>query len=262
MKVVILCGGYGTRIRDVADDIPKPMIPIAGRPILWHIMKYYAHWGHSNFVLCLGYRGQAIKDFFLSYKAMTSDFTLTLGDAGSISYHNDHDESGWTVTLVDTGLNAMTGARVKRIKRFVADDEHFMLTYGDGVGDIDLEALVRFHKSHGKLVTVTGVRPPGRFGEINIDAAGGVTEFNEKPQAGGGRISGGFFVCRREFLDMLSDDEGLVLEQEPMRELVRTGQLMMFEHEGFWQPMDTHREYTLLNQLTAQGKAPWMLWTR
>lgn len=262
MKVVILCGGYGTRIRDVADDIPKPMIPVAGRPILWHIMKYYAHWGHRDFILCLGYRGQVIKDFFLNYKAMTSDFTLTLGNPDGITYHSRHDESDWRVTLVDTGLKAMTGARVRRIHRFIEDDENFMLTYGDGVGDVDLDALLSFHRAHGKLVTVTGVRPPGRFGELNINASGSVVEFNEKPQSVGGRISGGFFVCRREFFDLLGDGEDLVLEQEPMRDLVRDGQLMMYEHEGFWQPMDTYREYTLLNQLCEQDRAPWILWNK
>lgn len=262
MKVVILCGGYGTRIRDVADDIPKPMIPVGGRPILWHIMKYYAHWGHTDFVLCLGYRGQVLKDFFLNYKAMTSDFTLKLGQPDSIAYHSQHDESDWHVTLVDTGLKAMTGARIRRIRRFIGDDEVFMLTYGDGVGDVDLDALLRFHRAHGKLVTVTGVRPPGRFGELNIDTKGSVVEFNEKPQSVGGRISGGFFVCQREFLDRLGDNEDLVLEQEPMRELVRDGQLMMYEHDGFWQPMDTYREYTLLNQLFDEDRAPWMLWSK
>jgi len=166
MKVAILCGGYGTRIRDVADDIPKPMIPVGGLPILWHIMKYYAHFGHKNFVLCLGYKGQVIKDFFLNYEARTRDFTLELGGAKSIEYHNDHDESDWRVTLAETGLDSMTGTRVKRVQKYLADEENFMLTYGDGVGSIDLDKLVEFHKSHGKILTVSGVRPPGRFGEL------------------------------------------------------------------------------------------------
>lgn len=260
MKVVILCGGYGTRIRDVAENIPKPMIPIGGLPILWHIMKYYAHWGHRDFILCLGYRGQVIKEFFLNYKALTSDFTLTLGDADSIRYHNDHSESDWTVTLVETGLQAMTGARVRRVRRFVDDEENFLLTYGDGVGDIDLGGLIRFHQTHGRVMTVTGVRPPGRFGELMSDEQGMVSEFNEKPQATGGRISGGFFVCRRELFDYLDDNENLVLEQVPMHKLVDDKQLMVFDHDGFWQPMDTYREYSYLNGLCEAGNAPWMSW--
>ncbi len=259
MKLAVLCGGHGTRIRDVADNIPKPMIPIGGLPILWHIMKYYAHWGHNEFVLCLGYRSEAIKEFFLNYKALTSDFTIRLGQAGAIEYQTNVAESDWTVTLAETGLNAMTGARVKRVHRYLAGDEHFMLTYGDGVGDVDLGRLVDFHRSHGKILTVTGVRPPGRFGEL-MSEDGRVTEFNEKPQATGGRISGGFFVCRREIFDYLDEREDLVFEQDPMRALVRDEQLMVFEHDGFWQPMDTYRDYQFLNNLHDQGRAPWMPW--
>lgn len=259
MKVAILCGGYGTRIRDVADNIPKPMIPIGGYPILWHIMKYYASWGHHQFVLCLGYKSEVVKDFFLNYEAHTKDFTIKLGSR-AIDYHTGHQEADWEVTLSETGLNAMTGARVRRIQRYVQDEENFMLTYGDGVGDIDLDALIAFHKSHGKILTVTGVRPPGRFGELMSDAAGQVMEFNEKPQASGGRISGGFFVCRRELFDYLDDRENLVFEQDPMNRLVKDGQLMVYEHDGFWQPMDTYRDYTLLNDLIEKGKAPWIKW--
>ncbi len=259
MKVVILCGGYGTRIRDVADNIPKPMIPVGGLPILWHIMKYYSTWGHNDFVLCLGYKGLVIKDFFLNYEAHTRDFTLNLGAQRSVEYHTAHAED-WTVTLAETGLEAMTGARLRKIKRYVGDDEHFMFTYGDGLGDVDLEQLIAFHKSHGKILTVTGVRPPGRFGEIMKDASGQVTEFNEKPQATGGVISGGYFVCRREFFDYLREGDDLVFEQEPMRRLVADGQLMVYDHAGFWQPMDTYREYQLLNSLYDQGEAPWVRW--
>ena len=260
MKVVVLCGGQGTRIRDVADNIPKPMIPVNGFPILWHIMKYYAQYGHNQFVLCLGYKGDAIKDFFLNYEAHTRDFTLKLGAVPSIKYHNEHDESSWEVTLAETGLDAMTGARIRKIKRYVADDEHFMLTYGDGVGDVDIKRLVEFHRSHGKILTVTGVRPPGRFGELMHSADGLVTEFNEKPQASGGRISGGFFVCRRELFDYLDDREDLVFEVEPMRKLVRDSQMMIYEHDGFWQPMDTYRDYMYLIGLCTKGEAPWVVW--
>lgn len=258
MKVVILCGGHGTRIRDVADNIPKPMIPIGRYPILWHIMKYYASYGHQDFVLCLGYKGQVIKDFFLNYEAHTKDFTISLGRQEGIEFHTDHDESDWRVTLADTGQNAMTGARIAKIRKYVGDEE-FMLTYGDGVGDIDLDRLLAFHRAHGKALTVTGVRPPGRFGEL-VSQSGQVVEFNEKPQATGGRISGGFFVASPRLFDYLDDQDDLVFEQEPMRRLVTDGQLMMFEHDRFWQPMDTSREYQLLNSLYERGEASWARW--
>lgn len=260
MKVAILCGGQGTRIRDVADDIPKPMIPVGGYPILWHIMKYYSRFNHNKFVLCLGYKEQVIKDFFLNYEAHTRDFTISLGQSKSIAYHSAHDESDWQITMASTGLQAMTGARVKRVRHFLAGEENFLLTYGDGVGDIDLDELVRFHLSHGKILTVTGVRPPGRFGELMSDPSGLITEFNEKPQATGGRISGGFFVCRKEIFNYLDDREDLVFEQEPMRELVKDRQMMVYEHDGFWQPMDTYRDYIYLNGLCSKGQAPWKKW--
>ncbi|MEG1589029.1 MAG: glucose-1-phosphate cytidylyltransferase [Mucinivorans sp.] len=262
MKTVILCGGYGTRIRDVADDIPKPMIPIGGKPIIWHIMKYYATYGYKEFVLCLGYKSDVIKDFFINYELRSSDIILTLGQqAERVVATKAHGEDGWQIALAETGVKAMTGARVRRIKKYIGDDSIFMLTYGDGVGDIDIDQLVAFHKSHGKMVTVTGVRPPGRFGELGIgDDGRTVTGFNEKPQASGGRINGGFFVCNREFLDILPDDENLVLEQGPMKRLVEMGELQVFEHDGFWQPMDTSREYMLLNDLYNNNKAPWVKW--
>ena len=258
MKVVILCGGFGTRIRDVTESIPKAMIPIGRLPILWHIMKYYASYGHCDFVLCLGYKSQMIKDFFLNYEAHTKDFTINLGSKNEIVFHTNHDESDWTVTLAETGLDAMTGARIKRIQKYVGDED-FMLTYGDGVGDIDLNLLKVFHRGHGCTLTVTGVRPPGRFGELT-HAKGVITKFNEKPQATGGRISGGFFVATPKVFDYLNDDEDLVFEQQPMRSLVGDQQLMVFEHDGFWQPMDTSREYQLLNSLYEKGEAPWVRW--
>ena len=258
MKVVILCGGYGTRIRDVAENIPKPMIPIGGLPILWHIMKYYASFGHQDFILCLGYKSDAIKDFFLNYEAHTKDFTIELGRKGCLTFHTNNEESDWRVTLVDTGLNSMTGARIRRIQKYVGD-ENFMLTYGDGVGNIDLKGLLEFHQEHGRTLTVTGVRPPGRFGEL-VHSNGLITEFNEKPQATGGRISGGFFVVAPQIFNYLDDDEELVFEQKPMRKLVEDQQLMVFEHNGFWQPMDTSREYQLLNSLYGKGEAPWVNW--
>lgn len=259
MKTVILCGGYGTRIRDVSENIPKPMIPIGPYPIVWHIMKYYSSFGFNEFVLCLGYKKHAIKDFFLNYEAHTKDFTIGLGSRDGIEFHTDHDESDWKVTLADTGLNAMTGSRISQIKKYVGDED-FMLTYGDGVGDIDLDKLVKFHKSHGKILTVTGVRPPGRFGEVLCENDQ-VVEFNEKPQTEGGRISGGYFIASSGIFDYLEEnDNGLVFEQEPMRKLVADGELMMYQHDGFWQPMDTSREYQLLNDLYNNGNAPWVKW--
>lgn len=260
MKTVILCGGYGTRIRDVVDNIPKPMIPIGRFPILWHIMKYYAYWGHKEFILCLGYKGDIIKDLFLNYEAHTNDFTIGLGNNESIEYHSEHTESDWKITLAETGLNTMTGARIKRVQRYLAEEENFMLTYGDGVGSVNISGIIDYHLSHGKIMTVSGMRPPGRFGELMSDPEGRVTEFNEKPQASGGRISGGFFVCRKEIFNYLDEREDLVLEQEPMRALVHDGQMMVYEHDGFWQPMDTYRDYMLLNELYQKGKAPWVVW--
>ena len=257
MKVVILAGGYGTRIRDVAEDIPKPMIPIGPYPILWHIMKTYSKFGITDFIICLGYRGQAIKDFFLNYEAFTRDFTIRLGDQGEIVYHNNHGEYNWNITLADTGLRSMTGSRISRIKKYLSDED-FMITYGDGVADINIDQLINFHNSHNKLLTVTGVRPPGRFGEMNSDPSGKVLEFNEKPQAHAGRISGGYFVANKKIFDYLDDDESLVFEQEPLREIVKDNELMMYKHDGFWQPMDTSREYQLLNSLYESGKAPWV----
>jgi glucose-1-phosphate cytidylyltransferase len=257
---MILCGGRGTRIRDVAEDVPKPMIEIGGLPVLWHIMKYYAAFGHREFVLCLGYKGLAIKNFFLNYDAHTRDITVKLGRRASVDCHGAHDEQDWTVTLAETGLDAMTGARVARARRYVDGGGDFMLTYGDGVGNIDIERLLKFHRSHGRVMTVTGVRPPGRFGELMCDANGRVTEFNEKPQATAGMISGGFFVCRSELFGYLDERDELVLEQEPMRRLVGEGELMVYPHEGFWQPMDTHRDWLLLNRLYDAGKAPWRVW--
>ncbi|WP_299489195.1 glucose-1-phosphate cytidylyltransferase [Acaryochloris sp. IP29b_bin.137] len=260
MKIIILCGGFGTRIRDVADEIPKPMIPIGGKPIIWHIMKYYAHWGYQDFILCLGYKGESIKHFFLNYESSISDLTLTLGKYDNVEYHNEHAEVGWKVTLAETGIGTLTGTRVKRVKRYLGDDDNFMLTYGDGVGNVDIKALVKFHKSHGKIMTVSGMRPPGRFGELELREDNTIVGFNEKPQATRGRISGGYFVCRKELFDYIDDNGNITLEQEPMKNLANDSQMMMYEHDGFWQPMDTYRDYKLLNSLVDDKQAPWMVW--
>lgn len=260
MKVVIFCGGYGTRIRDIAQNLPKPMIPIGGRPILWHIMKGYAVSGFNEFVLCLGFQGNVIKDFFLNFETLTNDFTISLESDKSIEIHGNHAETNWRVTLADTGVQAMTGARLRRIKKYIGDDDIFMLTYGDGISNVDIQELVKFHQSHGKILTITGVKPPGRFGEIETDASGKIQEFNEKPQAGGGLISGGFFVCGREIFDYLDAREDLVFEQEPMQNLVNDGEIMVYRHDGFWQCMDTARDHKLATALWDSGKAEWKLW--
>ena len=261
MKAAILCGGRGTRLREVSDLIPKPMVPIGDKPILWHIMKTYAAHGITDFVLLLGYKGGVIRDFFLNFAAHTTDVTIDLSKAGQdrLTFHGIPSEP-WKVTLVDTGEDAMTGARIRRARHYLADADCFCATYGDGVGDIDISALLKFHRGHGKLATLTGVRPPGRFGELVV-SDGAVQTFNEKPQVSGGFINGGYFVFQREMLDQVLDDrEDLILEREPMEKLAASGELMMFPHEGFWQPMDTPREFSLLNDLWSSGKAPWKVW--
>ena len=233
------------------------MIPIGPYPIILHIMKSYAHYGHKEFVICLGHKGKDIKDFFLNYEPFTRDFTISFGNDGGIDYHSNHDEQDWKITLADTGLKSMTGSRISKIKKYI-DDENFMLTYGDGVSDVDIDKLMDFHKSHGKTLTVTGVRPPGRFGEMVSNSEGLITEFNEKPQATEGRISGGYFVANKKIFDYVGDVEDLVFEQDPMRNIVNDGEMMVFKHDGFWQPMDTSREYQLLNDLYSKNKAPWV----
>ncbi len=260
MKTVILCGGFGTRIREVEETLPKPMLPIGNYPIIWHIMKYYSSYEYKDFILCLGYKGSVIKDFFLNYKERISDFTLKLDQSTDIEYHNQFSEADWSVSLINTGLNAMTGARVNRVQKYIGDDETFMLTYGDGVGNIDIKRLVEFHKSHGKALTVTGVQPPGRFGELEIADDNIVTGFNEKPQSTGGYINGGFFVCNRAIFDFMDDRENLVFEKDVIENIVNANELMVYKHDGFWQPMDTSREYHILNDLYDKGNAPWVRW--
>jgi len=261
MKAAILCGGRGTRLREVSDLIPKPMVQIGDKPILWHIMKTYAAHGINEFVLLLGYKGDVIREFFLNFAAHTTDVTIDLSrtDGGRLTFHGMPSEP-WKVTLVDTGEHAMTGARLRRARRYLDDADLFCATYGDGVGNVDLSALLDFHRGHGKLASVTGVLPPGRFGELSVQD-GRVSKFSEKPQVSGGRINGGFFVFHRDVLrDYLDDREELVLEREPMERLAAAGELMMYRHDGFWQPMDTPREYQSLNESWATGHAPWKIW--
>jgi len=258
MKVVILCGGQGTRISNLSSTLPKPMISIGDMPIIWHIMKYYSCFNIKDFVLCLGYKSDVIKDFFVNYKQRKDNFTLNLLSQKTSSFESNNVED-WNITFAETGLNALTGARVKRIQQFVETDETFMLTYGDGLGNIDINELLKFHKSHGKLLTVTGVHPPGRFGELNING-NQVVGFNEKPQTRVGWISGGFFVCNKKFFDYFNDNEDLILEREPMENVVKDGQLMIYKHDDFWLPMDTPREYSHLNDLWLSNKSPWKIW--
>lgn len=260
MKCVILCGGLGTRIRDVSSEIPKPMIPIGSVPVLWHIMRSYSAHGYKEFVLCLGYQSQVVKQFFLNYTLNTRDVTLVLGRDTKVEIEDGaaSEAEGWRVTMAETGLHTMTGGRVRRIKHYVTDEPYFMLTYGDGVSDVDISALVAFHKSHGKLLTITGVQPPGRFGELTVENGDHVAGFNEKPKVAGGLISGGFFVCSRDIFRYLDEGEDhLILEKEPMTRLAADGQIRVFPHQGFWHPMDTYRDYAYLNELWEQGRAPW-----
>jgi glucose-1-phosphate cytidylyltransferase len=261
MKVVILCGGKGTRLREETEFRPKPMLPIGDRPILWHIMKTYAQQGHREFILCLGYKGEMIKEYFRNYLWMTSDVTLKLGREPAVDFRDHHDEEDWCVSLAGTGENTLTAGRIRRIKRYIGDDEHFLLTYGDGVGDVDINASIEFHRQHGKLLTVTAVHPPGRFGELGLTQDLAVTGFNEKPQAEGGWINGGYFVASRGIFDYLPEtSDQIMFEQDPMRALVADDQLAAYLHTGFWQPMDTFQEFTLLNGLWNEGNAPWQTW--
>ena len=261
MKVVILCGGQGTRLREETEYRPKPLVEVGGRPILWHIQKIFANHGLRDFILCLGYRGNMIKEYYLNYEAMSNDFTISLGNRQQIAFHNASDEQNFHVTLADTGLQTMTGARVKSIARYLDDDDTFMVAYGDGLCDLDIGALLAFHRAHGRLATVTTARLVSRFGVVDIDEQDRIVTFAEKPPEKEW-ISIGFFVFNRRVLDYISDDPDCALEREPMEALVRDGQLMAYRHEGFFYAMDTYREYLHLNQLWESGQAPWAVWTR
>jgi glucose-1-phosphate cytidylyltransferase len=260
MKVVILCGGKGTRLREETEFRPKPMLPIGERPILWHIMKVYAHHGFNQFVLCLGYKGEMIKEYFRNYLWNTCDTTLYLGQDSKVKFHTRHNEEDWEVTLADTGEESLTGDRVFRIRKYLGDDDTFLLTYGDGVGSIDIPASIEFHRAAGAVCTVTAVHPPGRFGELGLNKDSTVHGFNEKPQTEGGYINGGYMVCNVSLFDYLKPEPAVMLEQEPLRTIATEGKMGAFKHEGFWQPMDTFQEFSLLNKLWAEGRAPWKVW--
>jgi glucose-1-phosphate cytidylyltransferase len=259
MQVIILCGGQGTRIRDVADDIPKPMIPIGGRPILWHIMRHFAFFGFTEFILCLGHKSWVIKRYFLDYLLAQSDFTLDLKNPDTAEIHGPQISDDWRITFAETGVESMTGCRVKRVEKYVHEGT-FLLTYGDGLSNLNIRQLLEFHRKHGKMGTVTTVRAPGRFGEIEFDGAR-VREFNEKPLIARGRISGGFFVFQRQLFDRLEDDPKLVLEYAPLMQLAREGELMGYPHDDFWYAMDSSRDYKFLNELWDCGQAPWNIWS-
>ena len=252
MKVVLLAGGFGTRISEYNETLPKPMVMIGSKPILWHIMKYYAHYGHNQFYVALGYKAEMIKEFFLHYRTMNADFTVNL-KTGDVIPHQQ-DEVDWKVTLVDTGLHSMTGGRVKRMKPYISN-ETCLLTYGDGVSDVDLDQLIAFHQNHGKMVTVTAVHPGARFGEVEM-TEDQVTSLQEKPQTGQGWINGGYFVIEPEFFDLIEEDQ-TILEREPLERAAKMGELMAFRHNGFWQCMDTKRDRNNLEEFWNSGKAPW-----
>ena len=252
MKVIILAGGFGTRLSEYTENIPKPMVSIGGMPILWHVMNRYSKYGHTDFHLALGYKSSYIKEYFLNYRALNNDFTINLGsgDVTSLRY----DDVRWNVTLVDTGLNSMTGGRVKRMKSYIGK-ETFFLTYGDGVADIDISSLLEFHKKNGKMVTVTAVHPGARFGELEVKD-NIVTNFKEKPQVTNGWINGGYFVIEPEFFNLIDGDD-TILEKGPLEKASEMGELVAYKHEGFWQCMDTKRDRDSLEEMWNSNKAPW-----
>lgn len=252
MKVIILAGGFGTRLSEYTESIPKPMVTVGGRPIIWHIMKRYASFGYNDFLLALGYKAEVVKEYFLHYRSLNADFTIDLS-CGEITSHQTEDIN-WKVTMVHTGLESMTGGRVKRMQSYVGN-ETFMLTYGDGVADINIDELVKFHKSHGKMVTVSAVHPGARFGELDMNG-NAVASFKEKPQMGRGWINGGFFVIEPGFFDLIEGDSA-VLEKEPLEKVADMGELMAYQHDGFWHCMDTKRDRDTLEEFWQSGNAPW-----
>jgi len=258
MKVLLLAGGFGTRLSEETDVRPKPMVEIGGRPILWHIMKTYSSYGFNEFVVLLGYKGYYIKEYFANYFLHQSDVTIDMKN-NKMEIHNNSSEP-WKVTLLDTGLDSMTGGRIKRAQNFVGD-EPFMLTYGDGVADINIEELVNFHKSHGKAMTMTSAQPDGRFGALDIDENDKVKEFKEKPKGDGSWINAGYFVCEPKVFDYITEGDGTIFEQSPLKKLAEDGEIFTFKHNDFWMPMDTLRDKMKLNDLWQDNKAPWKVWS-
>ena len=257
-EVIILCGGLGTRLREETEFKPKPMVNIGNRPILWHIMKIYAQYGHTDFILSLGYKGEMIKEYFCNYELMTNDLTIELGKPRNLHIHRTHEETDWRITLADTGEKSLKGARIKRVERYLTGNT-FMVTYGDGVADIDINLLLAFHHRHGKLGTVTGVNPASRFGELKTKG-NRVISFAEKSKTDDHLVSGGFFVFNRSFFDYLSPEEDCDLEVGPLERLASDGQLMVYKHKKFWACMDTIRDMEYLNRIWTQNKAEWKTW--
>ena len=256
LKAVILAGGMGTRLREETEYRPKPMVEVGGRPILWHIMKILSAQGISDFVICLGYKGDQIKDYFINYESRSNDLTVTLGKNGAVVQHSNTITENWNITLADTGLNTMTGGRINRIKKYIENGK-FLCTYGDGLANINLKSLLDFHNQHGLGATVTAVRPTNRFGALQIDDKNQVTEFAEKPKTDKW-VNGGFFIFEPMIFDYLDDE--CVLEKTPLEQIAKNGELKAYKHDGFWQPMDTYRESQELNDMWAQGVAPWKIW--
>lgn len=259
VPVVILAGGMGTRFREETERLPKPLIPVGDHPILWHIMKTYSHYGFRRFILCLGYKSWEIKSYFLRYREHLADFTVRLSDEHRPVFHNSPADEDWEITCVETGLNTGTGGRIRKIKDYI-DGDTFMFTYGDGVGSVDIAELLEFHRSHGRVGTVTGVHPTSRFGEMRVENDVAV-EFNEKPTRPEGYVSGGYFVFDKRLFDYLGDEPDLTFELEPLQKLARDEQLCVYGHEGYWLGMDTYRDWTELEQLWASGNAPWKVWS-
>ena len=257
MKVVLLAGGYGTRISEETNLKPKPMVEIGGKPILWHIMKIYSHYGYNDFVILLGYKSYYIKEYFANYFLHQSDVTIDLR-TNNLEVHSNSSEP-WKVTLVETGLDAMTGARIKKAQKYIGDDT-FLLTYGDGVSNVDIAKTVEFHKMHGKAITTTAIQPEARFGNLDIDENMTIRQFKEKPKNEGGWVNGGFFVCEPTVFDYLSYEDGCIFEEEPLKNMTRDSLASAYKHYGFCQPMDTLRDNQKLNQLWKEGNAPWKIW--
>lgn len=260
MKAVLLAGGLGTRMREETEFRPKPLVEVGGKPVLWHIMKGFSTYGINDFIVATGYKGELIKEYFLAYEARNNDFTITLGRSNEIVFHDQHLESDWRVTISDTGPDTQTGGRVARIARYVEQDERFIVTYGDGLADVDISKLLAFHEGHGRPATITTVHPLSRFGLVDVRPDCRVEHFREKPQVDDW-VSAGYFVFDAAVLHRLvGRGDQLVLEQEPLAELAADGELVAYQHEGFWQPMDTYRESKMLNDMWASGNAPWKVW--
>ena len=258
MKVIILAGGWGTRLGSLSESIPKPMVKIGNRPILWHIMKIYSHYGFNDFIICLGVKAEIIKDYFYNYEIKNNDFKIDLSNK-DIEFYNKHEETDWKITLIDTGLNTLKGGRIKRVEKYLDPDMN-MVTYGDGVANINIKDLIQFHKSHGKILTVTGVHGPARFGEI-IDERNVVISFKEKPQTSLGLMNGGFIVFNNEFLDFLTPNEDCDLEKGVLEELSRKREVMVYKHDGYWECMDHERDVVHLNKAWEENEAMWKIWS-